>query len=58
LLKGYRGQAPSDEKALVDILIKVSKLLMDHPEINQLDLNPIFAYEKNAKVIDARIILE
>lgn len=58
LLKGYRGQPPVDEDAIVETLIKTSKLLMDFPEIEQLDLNPIFAYEKGVKVVDARIILE
>ncbi|MCS7385898.1 MAG: acetate--CoA ligase family protein [archaeon GB-1867-005] len=58
LLKGYRGKPPADEKAIIDIILKVSKLIVDYPQISQLDLNPIFVYEKGAKVIDARIILE
>ncbi len=58
ILKGYRGKPPCDENAVIDIILKVSKLVTDHTEINQLDLNPIFVYEKGAKVIDARIILE
>ncbi|MEM0084807.1 MAG: acetate--CoA ligase family protein [Candidatus Methanomethylicia archaeon] len=58
LLKGYRGQPPVDENAIIEALMKTSKLLMDFPKIEQLDLNPIFAYEKGIKVIDARIILE
>lgn len=58
LLKGYRGKPPADEEAIIDIILKVSKLVMDYQQISQLDLNPIFVYEKGAKVIDARIILE
>ncbi|MCD6154467.1 MAG: acetate--CoA ligase family protein [Candidatus Verstraetearchaeota archaeon] len=58
LLKGFRGSPPSDEEAIIDIMMKVSKLIVDLPQINQLDLNPIFVYEKGAKVVDARIILE
>lgn len=58
LLKGYRGKPPSDEEAIIDIILKVSKLVTDYQQISQLDLNPIFVYEKGAKVIDARIILE
>jgi acetyl-CoA synthetase (ADP-forming) len=58
LLKGYRGQPPADENAIIDTIMKTSKLLIDLPQISQLDLNPIFVYEKGAKIVDARIILE
>jgi len=58
LLTGARGKEPCDIDALVSILLQVSKLVMEHPEINQLDLNPIFSYPKGAKCVDARIILE
>lgn len=58
ILKGYRSQPPVDERAIVDILLNISKLIMEHPEINQMDLNPVMVYEKGASVVDARIILE
>jgi acyl-CoA synthetase (NDP forming) len=58
LLRGYRGSPPADEKAIVEILLATSKLVMEHPEIKELDLNPILVYEKGAKTVDARIILE
>lgn len=58
ILTGIRGQEPSDLKALKEILLKVSKLVMDYSIINQLDLNPVFSYSKGAKCVDARIILE
>jgi acyl-CoA synthetase (NDP forming) len=58
ILTGIRGQEPSDIDALAKILLQVSKLIIEHPEINQLDLNPIFSYPKGAKCVDARIILE
>lgn len=58
LLKGYRNLPPADVDAIVDILLKVSKLVMEHLEIKELDLNPIMVYEKGAKTVDARIILE
>lgn len=58
ILTGIRGQEARDIKALVNILLQVSKLVMDHPVINQLDLNPVFSYPKGAKCVDARIILE
>ena len=58
ILKGYRGQPPVDENAISDILLNVSKLMVEHPDINQMDLNRIMVYEKGASVVDARIILE
>jgi len=58
ILRGYRGQPPADIDAIVNILLNTSKLVMDHQEIKELDLNPIMVYEKGAKTVDARIILE
>jgi acyl-CoA synthetase (NDP forming) len=58
ILKGYRGQPPADIDAIVNILMNTSKLVMDHQEIKELDLNPIMVYEKGAKTVDARVILE
>jgi len=58
LLKGYRGSPPADINAIVKIILATSKLVMEHEEIKELDLNPIMVYEKGAKAADARIILE
>ncbi len=58
LLNGYRNTPPADIDAIVRSLLAVSKLITEHPEIKELDLNPIMAYEKGAKTVDARIILE
>jgi acetyl-CoA synthetase (ADP-forming) len=58
LLHGYRGQPPADVGAIIRILLATSKLMMSHTEIKELDLNPIMVYEKGAKTVDARIILE
>jgi acyl-CoA synthetase (NDP forming) len=58
LLKGYRNTPPADLDAIINVLLNTSKLVMDYPEIKELDLNPIMAYEKGAKTVDARIILE
>ena len=58
LLKGYRNTPPSDLDAIINILLNTSRLVMDYPEIKELDLNPIMAYETGAKTVDARIILE
>jgi acyl-CoA synthetase (NDP forming) len=58
LLKGYRNTPPADIDAIISVLLNTSKLVMDYPEIKELDLNPIMAYEKGAKTVDARIILK
>jgi len=57
ILNGVRGQPPVDKKALVDLLIKTSNFIANNPEIEELDLNPVFANEKGVSVVDARIIL-
>lgn len=57
ILKGVRGQKPVDFEAIINILLNVSKLVMEHPEINEMDLNPIITYPDGAKTVDARIIL-
>jgi acetyl-CoA synthetase (ADP-forming) len=58
ILTGYRGQPPADINAVVEILLNVSRLVTEHPAIKELDLNPVRVYEKGAKTLDARIILE
>ena len=57
-MNGYRNTPPADIDALVSILCNTSRLVMDYPEIKELDLNPVMAYPKGAKTVDARIILE
>ena len=58
LLQGYRGTPPADTGAIIRILLATSKLMMSHENIKELDLNPVLVYEKGAKTVDARIILE
>jgi len=58
ILRGYRDQLPADINAIVEILLNTSRLVTDHRDIRELDLNPILVYEKGAKTVDARIILE
>ena len=57
ILKGYRGRAGVDINAIADIMVKVSRIVMENPMIRELDLNPVMVYERGAKVVDARIIL-
>jgi acyl-CoA synthetase (NDP forming) len=57
LLEGYRGQPPADVAALESMLLKVSQFVDSHPEVAELDLNPVFAYPDGAVAVDARIVL-
>jgi len=58
LLQGYRGKEPANISVLVEIILKISKLIEENPQIKELELNPIFAYRNKAIAVDARIILE
>ncbi len=58
VLRGYRNQPPRDTGAIAEIIVNTSKLVTEHPEIRELDLNPVMVYEKGAITVDARIILE
>ncbi|RLF59528.1 MAG: acetyl-CoA synthetase [Thermoplasmata archaeon] len=58
ILEGVRGSPPSDLDALADILVKVSKLGQEFPNIIELDINPLFSYEKGAIAVDCRIIMD
>ncbi len=57
LLMGYRGQPPADLGALERLILRVSELVEAYPEIEELDLNPIFARPDGAEAVDARIVL-
>ena len=57
ILKGIRGEGPKDIKAIKNLLLKISQLALENPEISEIDLNPIFVFEKGLQVIDARMIL-
>lgn len=58
ILDGYRGKPKADLDAIVDVLMKISKLVTEHEEIHEMDLNPVFIYEKGLICVDARIILK
>jgi len=57
LLSGYRGHAPADIEAIEDVLLRISRLVEEIPEISELDLNPIFALPpgQGCRIVDARI---
>jgi acyl-CoA synthetase (NDP forming) len=55
LLRGYRGRAPADERAVVDALLRVSALLEICPEIQELDINPLKVLERGVRAVDVRV---
>jgi len=57
ILKGIRGETPKDVKSIRDVLMKISQLVMENPEIKEIDLNPVFVFNKGLQVVDARMIL-
>ena len=58
MLKGVRGSEPVDREALATILVNVSRLVDEVPEIVELDLNPVFARPDGATAADVRIVLD
>ena len=57
LLQGYRGHLPGDVDAIQELLLRLSRLVEEVPEIVELDLNPIFAMPpgQGCRIVDARI---
>jgi len=59
LFEGYRGSPPSDIQALEDLLLRLSALVEDIPEVTELDLNPVKVMSQGEGywVVDARIMV-
>ncbi|ALC19539.1 acetate--CoA ligase family protein [Streptomyces pristinaespiralis] len=57
ILRGVRGGAAVDRDALADVVVRVSELAADFPEIAEVDLNPVFASAAGAMAADVRILL-
>ena len=55
LLRGYRDRPPADIDAICLTLIQISQLIVDRPEIIELDINPLFADDQGVLALDARI---
>ena len=58
LLKGYRGSPPVDLKKLEETLLLFSHLLIDFPQIKEIDINPLLINEKDASILDARVVID
>ncbi|MCL6416796.1 acetate--CoA ligase family protein [Aestuariirhabdus sp. Z084] len=57
ILSGVRGSNAIDHKALIDLMLRLSRLLEYHTEIEELELNPVILYEKGLEILDVRILL-
>jgi len=58
LLRGVRGLPVADRQALATVIVKVSQLAADFPEISEFDLNPVMVGPSGAMAVDARLILD
>ncbi|MFJ1597258.1 acetate--CoA ligase family protein [Streptomyces sp. NPDC088261] len=58
VLRGVRGAAGVDREALAGLVVKVSRLAADFPEIREIDLNPVFASADGVMVADVRVLLD
>ena len=58
LLDGYRGAPRADVAALEDLLLRVSALVEAHPQVAELDCNPVKVLPNGAVVVDARVRVE
>jgi len=57
ILEGFRGQPPRDVEAIAECIERLSQLAMDLEEVEELDVNPLLAFEKGCKAMDARVII-
>jgi acetyl coenzyme A synthetase (ADP forming)-like protein len=58
MLKGVRGSDPVDREKLADMIVRISELVSDFPEISEMDLNPVFASKDSAIAADVRIVVD
>jgi acetyltransferase len=58
LLKGHRGRPPANIRLVEEALLRFSQLVIDYPQIKEIDVNPIIAHENEIIALDARIFLD
>ncbi len=58
MLKGYRGSAPKNIDKLIEVMIRLSYLAADYPEIEELDINPIIVTATDVVALDARAVID
>lgn len=57
ILKGVRGQRPKNVESIVEVLLRVSRLAIENPEVKELDLNPVLVSDQDSQVVDVRMIV-
>lgn len=57
ILDGFRGQR-YDRRKIIDLTVRVSQLMAEHPEVRELDLNPVIVYEEGYAIVDTRLICD
>jgi len=57
VLSGFRGKPPADQDAIVDVLLNLSRIALDFPQIAELDINPLFVYAKGQGVRAADVLI-
>jgi acetyltransferase len=57
LLSGVRGEPPADKDAVVEALLALSHLLVECPEILEIDINPLLVFERGVAAVDARVVV-
>jgi acetyltransferase len=58
MLQGFRGKPPADFEGLEEILVNFSNLIVDFPEIAEIDINPLAVSNGKASALDARIVID
>jgi acetyltransferase len=58
ILSGIRGQQGVDLGALENLIVSISRLAMDYPEIQEMDLNPVLASPDGCRCVDSRLVVE
>jgi len=58
LLQGVRGEPSSDIEAILDVLLRLSQLVKDFPEIVELDINPLLSFVKGYSAVDIKITIQ
>jgi len=58
LLQGYRGRGPVDLAVVEDLILQISDYVQNNPQVKEIDLNPVLAYQHSLLAVDARIVME
>jgi acetyltransferase len=58
LLRGYRDARPANLKLIEEITVRFSQMLIDFPQLKEVDINPLFVNEREAFALDARIVID